>query len=215
MPACLHGVAAAAPMIMDTKKIVLHHSLILHTSHQVTTVLNNIQTQYMMAQRLSGYEAVLVQAKISPLKLHQHLIHQQVYYSNLYSLKTLIWFKLVMIVWLSFMKPQVYVLTFHLFHSNTTYMCLLMVPAPSWMITPFFFFFADIQCVPPLVWYGKHIYYPIRQHRELSCSNMRMHPLHQLSYNCLHWFYICFICGTQFSAMLMEILLWCPIYYKP
>ncbi|XP_039897492.1 protein NYNRIN-like isoform X2 [Simochromis diagramma] len=59
MPACLRAVAACSIMIRDCEKLTLSHDTILHTNHQVTTILANITTQHMTAQRRSGYEATL------------------------------------------------------------------------------------------------------------------------------------------------------------
>ncbi|XP_060785264.1 uncharacterized protein LOC132891574 [Neoarius graeffei] len=59
LPACLRAVAACALMVLDAEKLVLSHPLILHSSHQVKQVLQNLQTQHMTAQRRSGYETIL------------------------------------------------------------------------------------------------------------------------------------------------------------
>ncbi|XP_053575174.1 uncharacterized protein LOC128664361 [Bombina bombina] len=59
MPACLRATAACAMMVEAAQTLVLSHSLILHTSHQVLQVLNNLTTQHMTAQRRSGYETIL------------------------------------------------------------------------------------------------------------------------------------------------------------
>lgn len=60
LPACLRAVAAAAIMVQDAERIVLSHPLIVHTSHQVGAIMQNISTQHMTAQRRSGYEAILL-----------------------------------------------------------------------------------------------------------------------------------------------------------
>ncbi|XP_060754491.1 protein NYNRIN-like [Neoarius graeffei] len=60
LPACLRAVAACAMMVSDAEKLVLSHPLILHSSHQVKQVLQNLQTQHMTAQRRSGYETILL-----------------------------------------------------------------------------------------------------------------------------------------------------------
>ncbi|XP_039904514.1 uncharacterized mitochondrial protein AtMg00860-like [Simochromis diagramma] len=49
MPACLRAVAACSIMIRDCEKLTLSHDTILHTNHQVTTILANITTQHMTA----------------------------------------------------------------------------------------------------------------------------------------------------------------------
>ena len=60
MPACLQAVAACAMMVTDSQKLVLSHSLVLHASHQVQTILNNLASQHMTLQRRRGYEAILL-----------------------------------------------------------------------------------------------------------------------------------------------------------
>lgn len=59
MPVCLRAVAACAMMVQDACRMTLSHTLILHTTHQVNTILHNCTTQHMTAQRRSGYEAIL------------------------------------------------------------------------------------------------------------------------------------------------------------
>lgn len=47
MPACLRGVAACAIMIRDCEKLTLSHDTILHTNHEVTTIVADTTTQHM------------------------------------------------------------------------------------------------------------------------------------------------------------------------
>ncbi|KAI5107666.1 hypothetical protein C0J45_1260 [Silurus meridionalis] len=51
---------AAALMVRDAEKTVLSHPLILNTSHQVTAILHNLNTQHITAQHRSGYETTLL-----------------------------------------------------------------------------------------------------------------------------------------------------------
>ncbi|XP_046697651.1 protein NYNRIN-like isoform X1 [Silurus meridionalis] len=78
LPACLCAVASCALMVTDAEKIVLSHPLILHTSHQVTQILRNLNTQHMSSQRRSGYETVLLateQLTIRPSSSHDTVAH--------------------------------------------------------------------------------------------------------------------------------------------
>ncbi len=69
MPACLRAVATAAEMVRLAEKIVLSYPLILYATHQVGVVLQNLKTQYMTAQRWSGYEATLLATESVTIKL--------------------------------------------------------------------------------------------------------------------------------------------------
>lgn len=60
MPACLRALAAAAMLIELSTTITLGHPTILYTSHNVLHLLKGLHTQHMSAQRLSGYEALLL-----------------------------------------------------------------------------------------------------------------------------------------------------------
>ncbi|XP_072286882.1 uncharacterized protein [Pyxicephalus adspersus] len=60
MPACLRSLAACAMVAEMATPITLGHPTTLHTSHNVLALLKNIHTQHMSAQRLSGYEVLLL-----------------------------------------------------------------------------------------------------------------------------------------------------------
>ncbi|KAI5085290.1 hypothetical protein C0J45_23173, partial [Silurus meridionalis] len=78
VPACLCAIASCALMVTDAEKIVLSHPLILHTSHQVTQILRNLNTQHMSSQRRSGYETVLLATEnlsIRPTSSHDTVAH--------------------------------------------------------------------------------------------------------------------------------------------
>ena len=59
MPGCLRAVAGCAMMVTDAQKIVQGHPLVLHASHHVLTILHNISSQHMTAQRRCHYDQVL------------------------------------------------------------------------------------------------------------------------------------------------------------
>lgn len=54
MPSCLRALAVAAVIEQMAKNMVLSHTLILYTSHQVAAILHNLNTQHMTTQRRSG-----------------------------------------------------------------------------------------------------------------------------------------------------------------
>ncbi|XP_072261269.1 uncharacterized protein [Pyxicephalus adspersus] len=60
MPACLRSLAACAMVAEMATPITLGHPTFLHTSYNVLALLKNIHTQHMSAQRLSGYEVLLL-----------------------------------------------------------------------------------------------------------------------------------------------------------
>lgn len=59
MHLCLKAVSASAIMVSGAEKLVLAYLLTLHTSHQVQTILCNLQTQHMTTQYHYGYKGVL------------------------------------------------------------------------------------------------------------------------------------------------------------
>lgn len=60
MPACLQNIAVCAMAVQEASKIVLGHPMTLHTTHTVTHLLQNLNTQHMTTQRASGYEILLL-----------------------------------------------------------------------------------------------------------------------------------------------------------
>ncbi|XP_044143040.1 uncharacterized protein LOC122932604 [Bufo gargarizans] len=60
MPHCLQALAAAAMSVKDVTKIVHGNVMELFTTHTVLSLLQNMTTQHMTAQRLSGYETILL-----------------------------------------------------------------------------------------------------------------------------------------------------------
>lgn len=59
LPAYLRAMAAAALLQQTTGKFVLSQTLILHSSQQVTAILNYIRMQHLSAQQRPGYEVIL------------------------------------------------------------------------------------------------------------------------------------------------------------
>lgn len=68
MPSCLQNLAACAMAVQEANKSVLGHELTLYTTHSVTHLLQNMNTQHMTAQRLSGYEITLLNTDNLTLK---------------------------------------------------------------------------------------------------------------------------------------------------
>ena len=60
MPACLRTLAACAMMVELATPFTLGHHTVLHTIRDVVGLLRGIHTQHMSAQRLSGYEVLLL-----------------------------------------------------------------------------------------------------------------------------------------------------------
>ncbi|XP_075782224.1 uncharacterized protein LOC142829039 [Pelodiscus sinensis] len=59
-PGCLKNVAAAALLVEKAQKIVLGHSLTVHTPHAVASLLNSQQHKHLTNQRLSKYKVTLL-----------------------------------------------------------------------------------------------------------------------------------------------------------
>ncbi|XP_077345155.1 uncharacterized protein LOC143989004 [Lithobates pipiens] len=68
MPFCLQNLAACAMAVQDANKLVLGHPLTLYTTHSVTHLIQNMNTQHMTSQRLSGYEITLMNTDNLTLK---------------------------------------------------------------------------------------------------------------------------------------------------
>uniref|UniRef100_A0A8C5MKW3 Gypsy retrotransposon integrase-like protein 1 n=1 Tax=Leptobrachium leishanense TaxID=445787 RepID=A0A8C5MKW3_9ANUR len=60
MPSCLRSLAACAMAVSMSTPLTLGNRTHLHTSHDVLSLLKQIHTQHMSAQRLSGYEVTLL-----------------------------------------------------------------------------------------------------------------------------------------------------------
>ncbi|XP_077307369.1 uncharacterized protein LOC143927242 [Lithobates pipiens] len=68
MPSCLQNLAACAMAVQDANKMVLGHPMTLYTTHSVTHLIQNMNTQHMTSQRLSGYEISLMNTDNLSLK---------------------------------------------------------------------------------------------------------------------------------------------------
>lgn len=60
MPACLRALASCAMAVEMATPFTMGHPMELHTTHQILFLLKNLHTQHMSAQRLSGYEVILL-----------------------------------------------------------------------------------------------------------------------------------------------------------
>ncbi|XP_040208970.1 protein NYNRIN-like [Rana temporaria] len=68
MPACLQALAACALAVQAAEKLVLASPMTLFTTHTVTQLMQNMNTQHMTAQRLSGYEIILLNTQNLEIK---------------------------------------------------------------------------------------------------------------------------------------------------
>lgn len=60
LPGCLRNVAAAALLVEKAQDIVLGHTLVVHTPHDVASLLNSKHHKHLTNQRLSKYEITLL-----------------------------------------------------------------------------------------------------------------------------------------------------------